>query len=137
MLVLLAKCTTFYKLIKCIKRCCIRCASHKSVDRTGFVSFATIYRLVWGGKNQNTGMSWLTGRSITSIRSVGWISLRMVVMPQLRSLISLNVQEWFHLLISIKRTSDSFGRLLVMMRRMKLTPTGMCFLLDVLVRWRN
>ena len=29
MLVLLAKCTTFYKYVKCIKRCCMGCAHAK------------------------------------------------------------------------------------------------------------
>ena len=82
-------------------------------------------------------MSRSTKRSITSIKSRGWISLLMEDMLPEKSLISLNAQRWSRLPMYTKELKSLYGRLQAMMRRMKSSLTGIYFLKAVLLRWRN
>ena len=90
MLVLLAKCTTFYKFIKRNKTLLYGGTRvEKEFGVTTFVVFSTICT----GRNQNIGMSSSIRRDIIFTKYRGWISLRMVVMLQRMSLTDLSVQR--------------------------------------------
>ena len=82
-------------------------------------------------------MSRSTKRSITSIRYPGWILLQTEAMPLGRSLISSNAQRWSRSPMFIKELKSLYGRLLVMIKKMKCFQIGTYSPKGVLLRWRN
>jgi len=82
-------------------------------------------------------MSRLTKRSTTSTKSAGWILLQTEAMPLGKSLINSTVPRWSRMDISTKGIRNLFGHLRVMIRLMKFFRTGMYFLKDALLRWKN
>jgi len=78
-----------------------------------------------------------TKRSITSTKLSGWILLQTEAMPLGKSLISLNAPRWSRTGISTRKQKSLFGRLLVMMRKMKFFLIGIFSREAVSLRWRS
>ena len=82
-------------------------------------------------------MSRSTKRSITSIKSRGWISLLMEDMLPEKSLISLNAQRWYRTGTYTRRLKSLSGPLRAMMRKTKSFLIGTYSLKAVSLRWRS
>ena len=82
-------------------------------------------------------MSRSTKRSTTSIKSRGLILQLMEDMLPEKSLISLNAQRWCRMGIYTKELKSLYGRLLVMIKKMKCFQIGTYSPKGVLLRWRN
>ena len=76
-------------------------------------------------------------RSTTSTKSSGLISRLMEDTLLEKSLISLNAPRWSHLRTSTRRTKSLYGRLQVMMKKMKYFLIEMFSRLVVLLRLRS
>ena len=82
-------------------------------------------------------MSRSTKRSITSIKSRGWISQLMEDMLPEKSLISLNAQRWYRTGTYTRRLKSLSGPLRAMMRKTKSFLIGTYSLKAVSLRWRS
>jgi len=82
-------------------------------------------------------MSKLIKRSTTSTKYPGWILLQTEATPLGKSLISSTVPRWSHMGISTKGIRSLFGRLRVMIRRMKFFQIGMYSLKGALLKWKS